>query len=92
MGARRLFHGRHTVASQVAKIYNGILRVGRLADEVEMLAAHGIYKPPKAIGLTDEQVIASEAEGDTPDNHATALALSLTVSLGWVAGHRNENR
>eukprot|EP00039_Didymoeca_costata_P016004 m.279563 g.279563 ORF g.279563 m.279563 type:complete len:291 (-) comp16323_c11_seq18:311-1183(-) len=44
------------VLQDIVKIYNEILRLNRLADEIDLLAAHGISKPPKAIGLTDEQI------------------------------------
>eukprot|EP00037_Helgoeca_nana_P008381 m.74497 g.74497 ORF g.74497 m.74497 type:complete len:292 (-) comp18900_c0_seq1:2819-3694(-) len=45
-----------TVLDQLVEIYNGILRIGRLAREVEQLAEFGIAKPVEAVGLTDEQV------------------------------------
>lgn len=42
---------------EITSIYAGILKIGRLSDEVEELANHGIAKPTKAVGLTDEQIL-----------------------------------
>lgn len=41
---------------QVATLYNDRLRIGRLCDEIELLADHGIAKPPNMVGLTDDQI------------------------------------
>jgi hypothetical protein len=37
-------------------MYNDRLRIARLADEIDLLAEHGIMKPPDQQGLTDEQI------------------------------------
>lgn len=42
---------------EVSDIYAGILKIGRLSDEVNELANHGIAKPTEAVGLTDEQIL-----------------------------------
>jgi len=42
---------------ELADLYNNILKIRRLASEVEQLAEFGIAKPTQAVGLTDEQII-----------------------------------
>lgn len=42
---------------EVTEIYDGILRIQRLSDEIEELANHGIAKPTEAVGLTDDQIL-----------------------------------
>lgn len=42
---------------EITGVYDGILRIQRLADEVGELANHGIAKPTEAVGLTDEQIL-----------------------------------
>ncbi|XP_062983653.1 cilia- and flagella-associated protein 298 [Elgaria multicarinata webbii] len=44
------------LTQEVAKIYNGRLKVQRICTEVESLAEHGIFLPPNMQGLTDEQI------------------------------------
>uniref|UniRef100_A0A5F9ZHZ7 CFAP298-TCP10L readthrough n=2 Tax=Homo sapiens TaxID=9606 RepID=A0A5F9ZHZ7_HUMAN len=41
---------------QVARVYNGRLKVQRLCSEMEELAEHGIFLPPNMQGLTDDQI------------------------------------
>lgn len=41
---------------EIIPIYNGRLKVGRIASEIEELADHGITLPPNMQGLTDEQI------------------------------------
>lgn len=40
----------------IVAIFNGRLKVARLCDEIETLAAHGPMHPPEILGLTEEQV------------------------------------
>lgn len=42
--------------TEVSAIYNGRLKVMRIAAEVEQLADHGITLPPNMQGLTDDQI------------------------------------
>lgn len=42
--------------TEVTTIYNGRLKIGRIAAEMEELAKHGPMLPPDILGLTDEQV------------------------------------
>lgn len=44
------------LTAQVARIYNGRLKVHRLCTEMEELAEHGVFLPPNMQGLTDEQI------------------------------------
>lgn len=44
------------VLTIVCEIYNGILKVGRIAAELVELSKHGVTLPPNMQGLTDEQV------------------------------------
>lgn len=46
----------HQLIADVTTIYNGRLKVARLAAELEELARHGPQLPPDILGLTDEQV------------------------------------
>nr|XP_012636363.1 UPF0769 protein C21orf59 homolog isoform X2 [Microcebus murinus] len=41
---------------QVARVYNGRLKVQRLCSEMEELAEHGVFLPPNMQGLTDDQI------------------------------------
>ncbi|XP_064218835.1 cilia- and flagella-associated protein 298-like [Aotus nancymaae] len=41
---------------QVARVYNGRLKVQRLCSEMEELAERGIFPPPNMQGLTDDQI------------------------------------
>lgn len=73
-----IFVAPHTVTIQqlsadVTAIFNGRLKVGRIAAEIEELAKHGPMLPPDIIGLTDEQVAELRlvdvwAEKCTPQN------------------------
>jgi len=44
------------VVEDVTRIYNGRLKVERIAGEMEQLADHGITLPPNMQGLTDDQI------------------------------------
>ncbi|RZC38366.1 UPF0769 protein C21orf59 [Asbolus verrucosus] len=44
------------VATKIAAIYNGRLKVGRICSEMEELAKYGTLHPPEILGLTPEQV------------------------------------
>lgn len=45
------------LVKEVTAIHADILKIGRLSDEVNELANHGIAKPTEAVGLTDEQIL-----------------------------------
>lgn len=44
------------LSADITAIFNGRLKVGRIAAEMEELAKHGPMLPPDIVGLTDEQV------------------------------------
>ncbi|XP_065909047.1 cilia- and flagella-associated protein 298-like [Dysidea avara] len=44
------------LTTQLARLHNGMLKVSRLCQEIELLADHGVLIPPQMQGLTDEQV------------------------------------
>lgn len=44
------------ILSDIVAIYNGRLKIGRIAGELEELAKHGIFLPPNMQGLTEEQI------------------------------------
>lgn len=49
----------HDIASltiEIARLYNLRLRLGRLIQAMEQLAAHGLGLPENMVGLTDEQI------------------------------------
>lgn len=46
----------HQLSADITAIFNGRLKVGRIAAEMEELAKHGPMLPPDIVGLTDEQV------------------------------------
>ncbi|KAK2163902.1 hypothetical protein LSH36_72g03090 [Paralvinella palmiformis] len=52
---------------EIIPIYNGRLKVGRIASEIEELADHGITLPPNMQGLTDEQIEDLKLKDDWAD-------------------------
>lgn len=44
------------LVSEVVRIYNGRLKINRVASEIEELAKHGPMFPPDILGLLEEQV------------------------------------
>lgn len=52
----QLTTGVAQLVQDVAIIYNGRLKIGRIAAEIEELIKHGPMYPPEILGLTEEQV------------------------------------
>lgn len=70
----------------LVKLYNGILKVQRLCEEIGSLTEHGVMLPPNMIGLTGEQILELKLKDEFED--------ICVPSGGYVVntdpvGHRN---
>ena len=75
-----------TVISDLSKVYHGRLRVERLCQAVEALAAHGIMKTPQMQGLTDEQVRELKYKDDTDKYYPSGGATVAPDAIGLRTG------
>ncbi|CAG5093805.1 Similar to cfap298: Cilia- and flagella-associated protein 298 (Danio rerio) [Cotesia congregata] len=55
------------VIQEITVIYNGRLKINRIAYEMEELAKHGTMLPSNMMGLTDEQVIELKLKDEWAD-------------------------
>ncbi|XP_008545012.1 cilia- and flagella-associated protein 298 isoform X2 [Microplitis demolitor] len=55
------------VIQEITVIYNGRLKINRIAYEIEELAKHGIMLPSNMMGLTDEQVVELKLKDEWAD-------------------------
>lgn len=74
------------VLADAAHIYNERLRIERLCTEMEMLAEHGISKPPDMQGLTDEQVEELRLKDETSTYYPSGGSRSNPDDIGRRTG------
>ncbi|XP_057318648.1 cilia- and flagella-associated protein 298 isoform X3 [Microplitis mediator] len=55
------------VIQEITVIYNGRLKINRIAYEIEELAKHGTMLPSNMMGLTDEQVVELKLKDEWAD-------------------------
>lgn len=55
------------LVSEIVKIYNGRLKINRIASEMEELAKHGPMFPPDILGLLEEQVAELKLQDEWAD-------------------------
>lgn len=80
--------GLEQLLEEVVGLYNGILRIRRLADQVDMLAEHGIAKPPDAVGLTEEQIAEMKIKDEwTPKCYPSGGSVFQKDEIGRRTGN-----
>lgn len=74
------------VIALAAEIYNDRLRIERLCTEMELLAEHGISKPPDMQGLTEEQVQELRLKDETSTYYPSGGSRSNPDDIGRRTG------